>query len=230
MKTPMEYKSALTRIEDVDEKGIVVFYPAVMNVKDLGSDTIKSGAFTKTIQENFANIQHYKNHNDNILIGALNELKEQGNYLRGVSKLMLKTFDGVNAYEQYKAMAEAGKTMKHSIGYATIKQLPDPEGGRFLKEIALYEVSTLTKFPMNPMAGTESVKSLENLDLNELLKEEKYFQLLLNCKFTDAKLAELEQFKNHIASLIESRSEKNTPEKPIVITGSEAIKLINFKL
>jgi HK97 family phage prohead protease len=227
MNRAMEYKSTLTRIEDVDEKGWVVFYPAVLNVKDLGEDTIHKGAFTKTIKENWDNIQHYKNHDDNILIGTLHELKENEDYLRGVSKLMIKTFDGLNAYEQYKAMAEAGKTMKHSIGYRTIKQLPDPNGGRFLKEIALYEVSTLTKFPMNPHAITESVKSMQNFTFDELLKEQKYFELLLKCNFTDAKLAELEQFKMHIESLIKSRQIIDTPIlEPI--SASQLITNIKF--
>jgi HK97 family phage prohead protease len=225
----MEYKSALTRIEDVDEKGIVAIYPAVMNVKDLGNDIIKSGAFTKTLKENFENIQHYKNHDDNILIGAIQEMKEQGDYLRAVSKLMIKTFDGLNAYEQYKAMAESGKSMKHSIGYWVVKK-EEKEDVRILNEIGLMEISTLTKFPMNPKAITESVKSFDQLDLNELLTEEKYYRLLLNAKFTDAKLERIEGLKNYLESLIKTRAAASTPVEIEPIDGSAIIAAIKFNL
>ena len=222
----MEYKSTFSKIEDIDEKGIVVVYPAVLMDKDLGEDTIMKGAFTKTLLENKANIQHYKNHDDNILIATVEDLRETDKYLRSVSKLMIKTFDGLNTYEQYKAMAESGKTMKHSIGYRTIKADSDPTGGRLLREIALYEISTLTKFPMNPNAITESVKSFEELDLTTLLTEEKYYKALLSCRFTDAKLESIEGLYKHLQSLIASRS-VNTPNvEPI--DAKEFINQIKF--
>lgn len=223
----MEYKTAVTRIEDVDEKGQVVIYPAVMMVKDLGNDIITKGAFNKTIKENFDNIQHYKNHDDNILVGAIQELKEWQEYLRAVSKLMIKTFDGLNTYEQYKAMAESGKSMKHSIGYWVVKK-EQKEDIRYLKEIGLMEISTLTKAPMNPLAITESVKSLEQLNFDQLLTEEKYYKALLNAKFTDAKLERIEGLHNYLKSLIDERAATSTREEQ-PIDGSELIKSINFK-
>lgn len=231
MKSAMEYKGCLSEIKDVSEKGVVTFYAAVFTNKDLGNDIIEPGAFRKTLMESSKSIRHFKHHDSSLMPGVVQTASEDNYGLLVQSKLILGTQLGRETYEEYKAMMEAGKSMDHSIGFSTIKYENDEEQQtRKLKELRLFEVSTLTAWGMNPLAQTVNVKSLENLDLNELLKEAKYFQLLLNCKFTDAKLTELEQFKNHIISLIESRSEKNTPEKPIVITGSEAIKLINFKL
>lgn len=230
----MEYKACQTEIKDIDDKtGTVVFYPAVFGNKDLGGDTLMQGSTLKTIRENSKNIRHFKQHDSSLMPGVLQEINEDSYGVLAKSKLILGTQLGKETYEEYKAMAEAGKSMDHSIGYRTIKfdeDRSDPnEYRRILKEIKLFEVSTLTSWGMNPKAQTVSIKSLDNFDLNQLLIEQKYFQLLLNCKFTDAKLEDIEKFKNHIESLILSRKSTQVIE-PIRIKGSELVKNINFKL
>jgi HK97 family phage prohead protease len=229
----MEYKACQSEIKDIDQQsGVVVFYPAVFNNRDFGGDTLMHGATKKTLQENFKNIRHYKNHDKTLMPGVIVEANEDSFGVMAKSKLILNTQLGRETYEQYKAMAESGKSMDHSIGYNTVKSEEDKSNvdmpGRFLREIKLGEFSTLTAWGMNPKAQTVSIKSFEDLDFNTLLKEQKYFQLLLNCKFTDARLEDIEKFKNHIDSLLLSRKQSTQPTEPNVIKGSDYIKNINF--
>ena len=224
----LEYKGALTEIKDLSEKGVVTFYASVFGNKDYGNDIIERGAFTKTISENSRNVRHFKHHDTKQMVGVVKQMQEDGTGLLVTSQLILKTQSGAETYEEYKAMLEAGKSMDHSIGYNVIKK-EEKEDDRLLKELRLMEVSTLTAWGMNPLAQTVDVKSLEQLDFNHLLTEEKYYQALLNAKFTDAKLERIEGLYHYLKSLIAERAVKDTPpEQPI--KGSELIKSINFNL
>jgi uncharacterized protein len=224
----MEYKSSRSEIKEVDQNGTVVFYASVFGNKDLGGDTIMPGAFSKTIKENVKNIRHYKHHSTELMPGVIQELSEDSIGLIVKSKLILGTQLGRETYEEYKAMNEAGKSMDHSIGYNTIKFDQDQsKDERILRELKLFEVSTLTAWGMNPLAQTVAVKSLENIELDELFKEKKYFQLLLNCRFTDAKLEQIEALKNHVDSLIRDKAGQTTfNDKPIDV--SKLISEIKF--
>ena len=204
------YKSCLTEVKDIDEKGTVVFYASVFSTPDRVKDIVDMGAYRKTITENFKEIQHYKNHDSTLMPGVLTELSEEQKGLLAKSNLMLKTQLGMETYEQYKAMAAAGKSMSHSIGYLTVRE---EQKGEFnhLKEIMLFEVSSLTKRPAHPDALTVGVKEFESMDFEELVKEEIFYTNLLNCKFADAKLENLEKVKNHVTALIDELRRKNAP-------------------
>jgi len=230
MKGEMEYKGCVSEIKEITEKGIVTFYAAVFGNKDYGNDIIEPGAFRKTLSENIKNIRHFKQHDGWQMPGVIQEINEDSYGLLVKSKLILNTQLGKETYEEYKAMAEAGKSMDHSIGYRTIKWDTSNENNeevRRLKEIKLFEVSTLTAFGMNPLAQTVGVKSLEQFNFDQLLTEKKYLDILLKCQFTDAKLEHIEQLKAHIESLITSRSKANT-QKQEPISASELINNIKF--
>jgi len=209
-----QFKSCLTQIKDIDEKGVVTFYGSVFGSPDRVKDIVDPGAYMKTITENFKEIQHYKNHDSTLMPGVIQETKEDDIGLMVRSKLMLKTQVGLETYEQYKAMAEAEKSMSHSIGYSPVREQKDDKGFNHLKEIFLFEVSTLTKRPAHPDALTIGIKSLD-----ELVKEEMFYENLLKCDFSDAKLEQLEKIKDKITALIkESRRDiapdlKDTPLK-----------------
>ena len=207
----LTYKSVYSNVKDIDDSGIVIFYAAVFGNLDRAGDIIEKGAFIKTISENFKEIQHYKNHFRDEMPGVIQSFEEDNFGLKATSKLILDTQAGKETLAQYKAMAEAGKSMKHSIGYVTIREEKMADGNH-LKEIFLHEVSTLTARPANPLAGTIDIKSLDGLDFDELIKEEIFYTNLLNCKFTDAKLENLEKIKIHISALIDESRRKNAPD------------------
>ena len=217
-KTPL-LKSCLSEVKDIDEKGIVTFYGSISNTSDRVKDIVDPKAWTKTISENFKEIQHYKNHDNTLMPGVIQELKEDSIGLLVRSKLILGTQLGKETYEEYKAMAEASKSMPHSIGYIPVKEDLDEKGFNHIKEMMLFEVSTLTKRPAHPDALTVGIKSFEDFDFEELIKEETFYTNLLKCEFTDAKLENLEKIKNHITALIEkaSRNPALDNNKPLTI-------------
>ena len=45
-----------------------------------------------------------------------------------------------------------------------------------------------------------------------MIKEETFYNNLLNCRFSDAKLEHLEAVKNHISALIDDLRRKQAPE------------------
>lgn len=230
----MEYKSCQTEIKDLDEStGTVVFYGAVFGNEDLGGDTLMKGAASKTIRENFKNIRHFKHHNSSLMPGVIKEISEDGYGILVKSSLILSTQTGRETYEEYKAMASVEKSMDHSIGYKTIKFDEDRNDPtvwkRILREIKLFEVSTLTAWGMNPLAQTVSVKGFDDLDFNLLLNEQKYFDQLLKCRFPDAKLEHIEQVKKHIDAIVLSRKQSTQPRQ-ILLKGSDLINNLNFNL
>lgn len=204
------YKSCLSEVKDIDEKGIVSFYGSIFNSPDRVKDVVDQGSYTKTISESFKEIQHYKNHDNTLMPGVIQELKQDNIGLLSRSKLILGTQLGKDTYEEYKAMAEAGKSMGHSIGYSTIRE-EFKDGYNHLKEIKLFELSTLTKRAAHPDAISIDIKSFENMSIDELIKEESFYTALLKCEFTDSKLENIELLKNHLISLIESRR-KTAPD------------------
>lgn len=226
----MDYKVSRSEIKEVDPSGTVVFYASVFNNKDFGNDIIMNGAFAKTIKENIKNIRHFKHHDSWKMPGVIQELSEDAYGLLVKSKLILNTTLGKETYEEYKAMSESGKSLDHSIGYNAIKfDIDNQKEERIIREVKLFEVSTLTAWGMNPLAQTVSVKSLENIPFELLLKEQKYFELLLNARFTDAKLEQLEELKNHLDSLILEKAGNPTLQvKPILVDANKLISEIKF--
>lgn len=227
----MEYKGCLSEVKELSNKGRVQFYASVFGNRDYGDDIIENGAMRKTISENYKNIRHFKHHDSWKMVGVIQELKEDHFGLLVNSQLILNTQLGRETYEEYKAMAEAGKSMDHSIGYRVIRSENDEVAGtRRIKELQLFEVSTLTAWGMNPLAQTVAIKSLDTKSLDELLKDEKYFNILLNAPFTDAKLESLEALKNHVTSLIEQKRRLVHPSGDAPINGGELVQAIKFIL
>jgi hypothetical protein len=93
-------------------------------------------------------------------------------------------------------MAAVGKSMSHSIGYYPVKE--EQQGDlNYLKEIFLFEVSTLTKRPAHPDATT--------VDVKELVEEVEFIEAMLKSDLPDTELEKLEEIKTHIEALIVSR-------------------------
>lgn len=215
----LSYKSVLTKVEDIDESGIVKFYASIFNTVDRVGDIVVPGAYRKTISENFKEIQHYKNHWSDEMPGVIAELKEDQTGLLVTSKLILNTQLGRETYEQYKAMAEVGKSMAHSIGYVPVKE--EQVGNiNYLKEVFLFEVSTLTKRPAHPGAVTVDVKSTE-----ELISDVEFYDAMLKSDLPDIELEKLQEIKNHIEALILSR-QKATQKQDEPLTKSEILTIL----
>jgi len=155
-------------LKDLDNEGQVSFYFSKFDIQDSDRDVILKGAFKKT-KENIKRIKHFYNHNMYNVPGVLKEIGEDSKGAFAVSQLALKTQLGNDVYEQYKA----GIISEHSFGYDVMKsEWNEDKTVQTIKEIKLYEVSSLTAWGANPETNVIDVKSMEYL--NMLLKSNKY--------------------------------------------------------
>lgn len=216
------FKSAMTKIEDVGEKGEVKFWFAVHGVKDTYGHIGNKGMFQKSINERMERIMHHKNHDPDTMPGVITEIQDVDYGGQAVSKLILNTIEGRETFEQYKAMAEVGKAMMHSYHFDFVKPTMDEAINAFihgkelqLKEVVLIEVSTLTKMAVNPLAITQSIKALDTMTPEDLILEDQFYQQLLNSKFTDKSLEQLQAVKDKIEALIKKSRVSTQQTEPL---------------
>lgn len=175
----MERKNLDFEIKEVDASGKFAGYANTWE-KDLGGDTIKPGAFKKTIREHKGKIPILKGHDSSVEIGMTNVLTEDEKGLVFEGQLYIDDANPKNevqaAREEYvrmKRRQELGKPMGISIGFTIPngKSEYDQETGeRSIGECALWEMST-TPFPMNQSSRVAEVKSLPKDELVALIDE-----------------------------------------------------------
>lgn len=210
----MEKSTKFNRLElkDFEEaKGIVSFYYSVFGNVDQNKDIVSPFAFNKTIQEQKDYIYHNRDHNESV--GAPIEFgtDQKGAYV--VSQLGIKTVDGADCFEQYKAKMIKG----HSMEWRTVKSSFDEvKQVRTLLECQLWGVTSVTKIPANLLAGTISLKSFE--DISEHISEIERF--LRTANISDEKgqeyVLQIKQL-NDLAQTLEKKAVIDTlPIKPIV--------------
>jgi len=151
--------------EDIEENGIFRGYGSVFGNKDSHYDIVMPGAFTKTILKNGRNgngVAMLLQHDSRRPIGVWNMLAEDAKGLRVEGQLAMKTKDGQETYELMKMGALKGL----SIGYdSIIDEIDKKKGVRYLKEVALWEISPVT-FGANLKATITEVK-----DFKEVIKQ-----------------------------------------------------------
>lgn len=158
-------------LKDFEEaKGVVAFYYSAFNNLDLGRDIATPSAFTKTVSENKRHIYHNRDHREAVGAPVSFGQDEKGAYV--VSQLGIKTQDGLDCFEQYKA----GIIKGHSMEYETVKSSYDEVNDiRMLIECKLWGVTSVTNIPMNLDATTISLKTFKDIteqmqSINGLLK------------------------------------------------------------
>lgn len=210
-------------VKDVDlSKQMVKVAIAAYGNVDAYGDVIDRGAFSKTIQENGpqgkARMRHFKNHDFTMAIGIPIEFYDEDDRLIMVSKLASTTL-GKDTLIEY----QEGLIKEHSIGYSVVKSEDerDEHGKRTitrLKEIMLWEGSSLTGWGANPNTPFLGVKQLsERMDkLEELLKvgqfsDERYKQM-------EAALLELKQLTQALTEGFEPLKKALEPkEEPLTV-------------
>lgn len=184
-------------LKDLDSEGQVSFYFSKFNNEDSDRDIVVKGAFTKT-KENIKRIKHFYNHNMYNVPGVIKEINEDKVGGWAVSQLALKTQLGNEVYEQYKA----GIITEHSYGYDIMKsEWNEDKTVQTIKEIKLYELSSLTAWGANPETNVIDIKSLDYL--NELLKSTNYDEKII---------LKINEVLKHLATLKEP--EQSTQAEP----------------
>ena len=158
----MNVKNCKIEVKGIDLKNrIVEGYFAAFEIVDSDNDVFVKGAFTKSINERGpkgANrIKHLFNHWDTV--GVLQELTEDNYGLRYVSKIGTHRLG-----EDVLKMYQDGIITKHSVGFQTIQDKSDIiDGVRYLKEVILWEGSSLDKWGANEW--TPVIKSYDDWKL-----------------------------------------------------------------
>jgi len=212
----MKYKALDLSVKDVDKaQGIVSFYIARFDNEDSDGDIMVKGAGVKSITERGPKgsnrIKHLKNHNTYHTPGKVLELFEDATGIVMVSKLS-KTQLGKDTLIEY----EEGIITEHSIGFQTIKEEKAENSANFLKEIKIWEGSSLNAWGANyntPTIGMKTLTPTEQLDkLNERMG--KLVKFMKRAEISDDAFSTLEielmQLKNAYNLLITEKPENDS--------------------
>ncbi len=152
-----QYKSFDLGFKDIDQKqGIVTGYFASFNTLDAHGDIFVPGAFAKTINENFNRVKHLLDHDTSKAVGKILTLKEDATGLYYESKI------GSHAVgKDFMAMVDSGLITEHSVGFRIPKNKTEVKDGvTYIKEVQLYEGSSLQTWGANEHTPLTGVKSL----------------------------------------------------------------------
>ncbi len=167
-----EIKAFPFKMEEIDGEGNFKGYASVFGNVDLGGEVVDRGAFKKTLRESGGKVPILDHHDPARQIGWNLEAREdeRGLFVRG--QLNLKVQDAVEKYALMKQANEIGGRTGLSIGFRTIRDMPDKKDPeiRRLKEVQLFEYSIVT-FPMNTDANVTTVKARQEL-LQQFLRTE----------------------------------------------------------
>jgi HK97 family phage prohead protease len=125
-----------------DEAGTFAGYASVWNEPDSYGDTIKPGAFRKSIaqRKRTGGPAMFWNHDPNEPISIWIDLVEDDRGLKVTGKLVTDSTRGANAL----ALLKAGAVNGLSIGFRARSSERGPNGGRVLTDIELVEISLVT--------------------------------------------------------------------------------------
>jgi HK97 family phage prohead protease len=176
-------------LRDVDtEKRSVAGYFAVFGNVDLDGDVIERGAFTKSIRERGPEgkqlIKYLLDHDKTKTIGKITKLSEDDKGLYFEAKIGTHTLG-----DDFIEMLKSEIINQASIGFKTVKEQYDQvmKANR-IKEVMLYEGSSVQFLGANPEAGNTWFKSMDDA-LEYLAKMEKFIH---SSSATDETLKKLE--------------------------------------
>lgn len=212
-------KTCTLEIKDISEKeGIVSGYFSAFGNIDSDGDIIEHGAFTKTLNErgpqsSKPRIKHLLDHMTSKVIGVIQELKEDNKGLYYISKLGNHTL-GKDALHMYMD----GIITEHSIGFETIKAERDKENKiTRIKEIRLWEGSSLQTWGANPDTPVQGVKGIDKTPSQYIERINIISKALRNGKYTDETFElleiELKQIQEVINNLLQKPDDSTLPNE-----------------
>lgn len=231
----MIYKRKISDLElkDFDQKqGIVTFYFAHFGNKDSDNDIIQEGAYTKTLNENRKRIKHFKNHDLTQVPGVIMDLQQDQRGAYAVSQLA-KTTLGRDTLIEY----ESGIITEHSQGFNIVKEdFSQMDGANIIKEIRLWEVSSLTAWGANELTPMVDLKHAN--DIIQMMQ--RINSLLTKTAISDERAKEFEREYTKLSKLYKSLTETNdqsaevteevVPEQSIEEKNAEMLQLFINKL
>jgi len=221
------YKTAFLSclIKDADsKKGIVTGYFASFGNKDSDGDIILKGAFQKTIEDrgpasNQPRIKHLLNHRTDQPLGKLFTLMEDDKGLYYESQV-----GGHFLGKEFIAMVEADLITEHSIGFKTVKK-EDTKDGALLKEIQLWEGSSLTAWGANHLTPLTGMKAMDKESyLNTLItKQQAIEKFCSNTELSDETLESLVLYNKQLFQVIIDLTKETTQPGEITEPDNKAV-------
>jgi len=123
-------------------------YAALFDIADAGRDTIRRGAFARTLAARAGPLPLYWQHRPDQPIGVIEHAAEDARGLRVIARIDRPASRAAH-------LLAAGKVNGLSFGFRTRSARRSPDG-RELLEVELFEVSLVTH-PLHPMARVHLV-------------------------------------------------------------------------
>jgi HK97 family phage prohead protease len=209
------YKSFDLEVKDIDRKSRVVkgYFSSFGNIDSQG-DMIMPGAFKRSIQEwGFQaknRIKHLQNHDTNLSLGKIIDMKEDDFGLYYESRIVETSFG-----TDFIKMVEGGLITEHSIGFSTLREQKNDDYNE-IQEVKLYEGSSLTAWGANevtPMLGFKSVVDVFKLK-EEIRKFEKFIRHSDATDDTiDLCLIKVRQLAQAVETLSSTKASDKEPEQ-----------------
>lgn len=197
----MLYKNSSLAFKDVDVKeGVVSGYFASFDQEpDTDGDIIVPGAFSKTVRERGpqgkGTIRHLMDHDLKKSVAKIQELYEDAKGLAYVSKAGRHT-NG----RDFLLMVEDELITEHSFGFKTIKQNKGDGGWNYLREVSMWEGSSMQSWGANPNTPITGVKSLQDI----LDHYDRLYKALKNGTYSDETMLQLQERHNQISEFIKT--------------------------
>jgi HK97 family phage prohead protease len=144
-----------------EEGAIFEGYGNVFEIRDLGGDIVKKGAFKQTLMHKKNRVFLQADHKYNItdFLGVA-YMEEDDKGLKTKMVINTKTRLGQETADNIKFCLEHSLPIGLSIGYDVVQDFFDSQTkSRIITEVKLYELS-VTLFPMNQASLIESAKDL----------------------------------------------------------------------
>ena len=151
----------VSMIGQTEEGSVFEGYGNVFDIRDLGGDIVKKGAFRQTLMHKKNKVFLQADHKYNItdFLGVA-YMEEDDKGLKTKMIINTKTRLGQETAENIKFCLEHGLPIGLSIGYDVIQEHFDSQTkSRIITEVKLYELS-VTLFPMNQASLIESAKDI----------------------------------------------------------------------
>jgi HK97 family phage prohead protease len=153
-------KNALM-VGETEEGAIFEGYGNVFDIRDLGGDIVKKGAFKQTLMHKGGKVFLQADHKYEItdFLGVA-YMEEDDKGLKTKMIVNTKTRLGQETADNIKFCLEHGLPIGLSIGYDVVQDFFDSQTkSRIITEVKLYELS-VTLFPMNQASLIESAKDI----------------------------------------------------------------------
>jgi HK97 family phage prohead protease len=182
MKTQIEFKIGGS-IKDVDtEKRIVTGYFTSTGTLDSDKDIFAKGAFKKTITElgpaGKNRIWHLFQHDIDKPLNKPYHLEETNKGVYFETRI-----PDTDLGRWVLTLYQEGALSEHSVGFETQASDPDKSGNRLIKEVKMWEGSTVLwganeNTPFAGMKAAERIKQIENILDKTIDKDDLYFVIL----------------------------------------------------